>query len=168
MHEEVMASMKDSLGRERAAGLWRCGRVLLLAWAACGFGGPATDGAELPGCQVVVNAAVEGSAVPRDLLADIFLKKVNRWGSGGPIVAVDQSLSSDVRRQFMRDVLRQSAQEVLNYWLRQINKGTRPPSVMESDVDVLEYVAATPGAIGYVSGNAAVDGNQIKILRIAD
>ena len=68
----------------------------------------------------------------------------------------------------MRDVLGRNSHEVLNYWLKQINKGTRPPNVMESDVDVLEYVAGTPGAIGYVSAATALDGRHVKILRISD
>ena len=160
--------MRESHGRERPAGLWTWGRVLLLALSACSLGSGAAEGKDLPGCKVVVNGAVDGSAVPRDLLADIFLKKVSRWGNGRPIVAVDQSLSSDVRRQFTRDVLGRNSHEVLNYWLKQIDRGTRPPHVMESDLDVLEYVAGTPGAIGYVSEDTALDGRHIKILRISD
>ena len=160
--------MKVSYGRERPSGLWRCGRVLLLALSVCTFGSAVADAGELAGCKVVVNGAVDGSTVPRDLLADIFLKKVSRWGNGRPIMAVDQSMNSDVRRQFTRDVLGRNPYEVLNYWVKQINKGTRPPNVMESDVDVLEYVAGTPGAIGYVSEDASLDGRQVKVLRIAD
>jgi len=160
--------MRDSYGRERPSGLWRCGGVLLLVLGACTIGSAVADGAELAGCKVIVNGTVDGSAVPRDLLADIFLKKVGRWGDGRPIVAVDQSLNSDVRRQFMRDVLGRNSYEMVNYWLKQINKGTRPPNVMESDIDVLEYVAGTPGAIGYVSEDTALDGQHVKLLRIAD
>jgi ABC-type phosphate transport system substrate-binding protein len=160
--------MKVSYGRECPSGLWRYGRGLLLVLSVCTLGGAVADGAELPGCKVIVNGTVDGSAVPRDLLANIFLKKVRRWGDGRPIVAVDQSLNSDVRRQFTRDVLGRNPYEVLNYWVKQINKGTRPPNVMESDVDVLKYVAGTPGAIGYVSEDTALDGQHIKILRISD
>lgn len=158
--------MRESHGRERGARGWRYGWVLLLALTASTLGG-AADGVETPGCKVIVNAEVDGAAVPRDLLADIFLKKVNRWGDGLPIKAVDQSMSSDVRRQFTRNILGRSSAEMLNYWVQQINKGTRPPAVMESDVEVLEYVAGTPGAIGYVSEDTTLDGEDIKVLRIS-
>jgi ABC-type phosphate transport system substrate-binding protein len=153
--------------RERPGGLWSCGRILLLVLSVCSLGSAvAAQGDALPGYKVIVNGDVEGSAVPRALLADIFLKKIKRWGNGQAIAVVDQSLSSDVRQQFTRDVLGQGSSQVLNYWGKQIDKGVWPPKAMESDVDVLTYVAGTPGAIGYVSEDTALGGRNIKVLEV--
>jgi ABC-type phosphate transport system substrate-binding protein len=87
--------------------------------------------------------------------------------NGVPVVPVDQSLRSPVRESFSRDVLNQTARETLNYWRQQITSGVRPPMVKETDAEVLQYVAETEGAIGYVSVGANVAGSDVKVLTVA-
>jgi ABC-type phosphate transport system substrate-binding protein len=85
------------------------------------------------------------------VLADVFLRRATRWSDGGPIQVVDQSLKSEVRVEFTEEVLELTSMAVMSYWQQQLLRGgERPPAVKPSDAEVLEFVAKTRGAIGYV------------------
>jgi len=101
--------------------------------------------------RVIVHNQVKGSQIPRATLSSIFLKQAPRWGDGSPVQPVDQSLRSRIRQSFVADVLQQPMVEVQIFWSRKMAAGVTPPPVKQTDEDVAAYVAATPGAIGYVS-----------------
>jgi len=146
------------------------GVTALAVLAACPLlhGQDAADGSSGGASYVIVaNSGVAGNAIDRETLGAVFLKQKERWGNGLPVVPVDQSLRSPVRESFSRDVLNQTARETLNYWRQQITSGVRPPMVKESDAEVLQYVAETEGAIGYVSVGANVGGSDVKVLTVA-
>jgi ABC-type phosphate transport system substrate-binding protein len=103
--------------------------------------------------RVVVHSQVKGSQIPRAILSSIFLKQAPRWGDGQPVQPVDQSMRSKIRQSFVADVLQQPMVEVQIFWSRKMATGVTPPPVKQTDQDVLAFVAATPGAIGYVSNS---------------
>jgi len=58
-------------------------------------------------------------------------------------------------------------QAVLHYWQQQVFSGRgHPPPVLPSDAAVIEYVARTPGAIGYVSSGIRL--TTVKPLRLIE
>jgi ABC-type phosphate transport system substrate-binding protein len=113
--------------------------------------------------RVIVHPDVKGAQIPRAVLSAIFLKQALKWGDGRPVVPVDQSVQSAVRRQFSADVLKQGIVEVQVYWQRRITAGQVPPPVKTSDEDVVAFVASTPGAIGYVSSSATLPGTVREV-----
>jgi len=120
------------------------------------------------GYTIVVPTEHLGGAISRKDLADVFLKRATRWGSGDPIHVVDQSLRSDVRVSFTHDVLEMSSLAVMTYWQQQLSRGgQRPPQVKGSDTEVLEFIAKTPGSIGYVSPETpSMEG--VKALQVVE
>lgn len=101
---------------------------------------------------VIVNAANPASAVARDLIANIFLKKVKSWSTGEKVKPVDLRVGSGTREAFSRSVLAQGAELVDELWQRQIFEGQDvPPPRKASEAEVIDYVARNPGAIGYVA-----------------
>jgi hypothetical protein len=53
-------------------------------------------------------------------------------------------------------------------WIQQFRvHGRLPPPVRESDEQVIAFVSRTPGAIGYVSTDAAV-GDSVRVLSLVD
>jgi ABC-type phosphate transport system substrate-binding protein len=131
-----------------------------------GVAAPAATRAE--GYTVVVNAEHRGDAVTRKVLADVFLKRATRWGTGEAILVVDQSLKSEVRVAFTHEVLELSSLGVMTHWQQQlIHGGERPPAVKRSDDEVLEYVASHPGAIGYVTAETPIQ-EGVKSLRVIE
>jgi ABC-type phosphate transport system substrate-binding protein len=66
---------------------------------------------------------------------------------------------------FDKTVLGKSVAAVETYWQQQIFSGKDvPPPAKGSDDDVIAFVKATPGGIGYVSAGAAVAG--VKVIGV--
>jgi ABC-type phosphate transport system substrate-binding protein len=118
--------------------------------------------------QVVVNAAVPVTELERAELARFFLRQSGKWNDGMPVLPIDQSARSQVRVAFSQGVLRQPLPAVENYWRLQISGGRAvPPPVKTSDAEVLAFVAANPGAVGYVSGAFSLTPG-VKALRVRE
>jgi ABC-type phosphate transport system substrate-binding protein len=126
----------------------------------------ATALAQTPAYRVIVNPSNAASALTRDQLGDAFLKKITRWPNGEAIRPVDLHASAPARQKFARDVLRRSLAAVRSYWQQLIFSGRNiPPPELDSDAAVIAYVLKYPGAIGYVSGDANVDGVKIIVVK---
>lgn len=106
--------------------------------------------------KVIVNGSVAGQALTRDVLVQIYLGKVERWGDRSVIAAVDLSSTSTVRQAFSQQALGMPVEAVQHVWMRKIADGKRPPISKPSDEEVIAFVAAERGAIGYVSTAAHV------------
>jgi hypothetical protein len=79
---------------------------------------------------------------------------------------VDQSAATPLRRAFCASVMGLSIGELQMYWQRRVAADrVFPPPTKASDQEVLEYVAAHAGAIGYVgSGVEIPDGVKVIVL----
>lgn len=112
---------------------------------------------------LIVNPANDSTRLDKKTVADIFLKKQTHWKNDQAIQPVDQSKRSSVRRRFSEDALGRSVAAVRTYWNQLVFSGRGvPPPELESDHDVVRYVAGHEGAIGYVS--ASVDLKSVKPL----
>ena len=116
--------------------------------------------------KVIVNAANPLSEMPAGDVAGLFLKRTAKFPGGTAAVPVDQAKNSAVRGTFARTVLGRPASAVDAYWQQQIFAGGElPPAVKASDDDVIAFVKATPGAIGYVSAGASVAGVKVVAVK---
>ena len=129
----------------------KTGVVLLGVLLAAALPGRVTGTPGASPFKVVVNPGVSGGKIKREVLARIFLGKAERWGDGKPIVPVDLSSTSLVREAFSAEVLGMRVDGVKAYWLRNVGTGSWPPKTRASEQEVLAFVAAEPGAVGYVS-----------------
>ena len=130
-----------------------------LSWSA------GAQSAASPPFRVIVNAANPRPRISRDFVANAFLRKTSRWPHGEMIRPVDQDSGAGARQKFSQDVLRRSVGAVRIYWQQLIFSGRGlPPPELESDQDVIRYVARNNGAIGYVSGSAEVGGVKVVSL----
>jgi len=118
--------------------------------------------------RVIVHPSNAGGQISKATLATIFLKQNARWPDGKPVAAVDQSAKSAVRAAFCEHALGQSVQAVQQFWMQAIALGRGvPPLVKTSDSEVIAFVSGTPGSIGYVSSEAALDAT-VKLVRVVD
>jgi ABC-type phosphate transport system substrate-binding protein len=118
-----------------------------------------------PAFKVIVHAKNPVTSLSRGELAKIFLKKTTSWSGDGAIAPVDQAVSSGAREAFSRSVHGKGAKAIKQYWNQQIYSGRAvPPPELSSDAKVIAFVAANPGAIGYVSADAVLtDVRQIGV-----
>ena len=118
------------------------------------------------GFTVVVNEANPVASLTKDEVARIFLKKTKEWPAGGTIAAVDLGKGASAREAFTRAVHGRSVGAIESHWQQQIFSGKDvPPPEKASDADVLAFVRANPGAIGYVSAGSAT-GAGVKAIRV--
>ena len=122
--------------------------------------------AEGQGYVVVVNAANPVTSIKKDRANGLFLKRITRWENGSPVVPVNLDRSSPTREAFTRAVHGKSVSAIESAWQQQIFAGREaPPPQRNNDVDVLAFVRANPGAIGYVSESASL-GADVKAIPI--
>jgi TonB family protein len=117
------------------------------------------------GYRIIVNQANPVSRLSKAQISKLFLEHTT-WDDGQPVAAVDLAPTSPVRETFSRDVLGMPASAALVRWRSASTAGRAdtPPAVA-SDREVLAYVRLKPGAIGYVSAAADVQG--VKVVSIA-
>ena len=125
-----------------------------------------TSRAAAPAYRVIVNPANGSTALDRRFLTEAFLKRSTRWPGGETIRPVDLDSDSAVRRRFSEDVLNRSVSAVKSYWQQMIFSGRAiPPPELETDEQVMRYVAKHAGAIGYVSGAGDLVGVKAVALK---
>jgi hypothetical protein len=76
-----------------------------------------------------------------------------------------------VRSAFTRAVLSVEGMgqisAVQNFWLQQVYSGrSSPPAIKATDAEVIAFVVANPGAIGYVAAAPAAGG--VKVLTVTE
>jgi ABC-type phosphate transport system substrate-binding protein len=116
--------------------------------------------------QVVVNAGNSTASLSKEKLAAYFLKKETRWGDGSKVAVVDRAPGAAVRAAFSKSVLGKDVAAVKSYWQRLLFSGKEtPPAELDSDREVIDFVAKSPGGIGYVAAGADLPAG-VKALRI--
>jgi ABC-type phosphate transport system substrate-binding protein len=83
-------------------------------------------------------------------------KQGHRW------IPVNLPAADPLRRAFSLAVFDALPEDLEEYWNNQYFHGINPPEVLASEEAVLRFVAATPGAIGYV--RAPLADRRVKVL----
>jgi ABC-type phosphate transport system substrate-binding protein len=136
--------------------------VVTLAAALLVPGSPA--GAQ-EGYKVVVHPSNPGASLSRAELGRIFLKKITAWPDKRVIQPVDQERTAPVRQAFSADVHQKDPDAISAHWQVLVYSGRDvPPRIVRSDEDVLAFVRANPGAIGYVSADTPASG--VKVVSV--
>ena len=113
---------------------------------------------------VITNKAVPETEMTKEDIKEVFLGKKVQWKNRSKIhfVTLDDP---DVHKAFLRAYINKSEQQYSNYWRKMVftGKGKIPKSFKTTE-DLLEYVADTKGAIGYIDKNTtAVNVNTITV-----
>ena len=114
---------------------------------------------------VIANDNAGLSSVSSKDFRAIYLKK-KLYLASGEMAVVAGIKEGDARDLFISDVLRKSESTLNSYWARLMFSGrANPPRLFSSSDEVLEFVAATPGAIAYIADDAElIDG--VKLLSL--
>jgi hypothetical protein len=129
--------------------------LLLMTWSA------ATPQNSALAVEVVVSPSLANVRLDRGLLRAVFTMRVREWPDGTPIrvfVLPDDNPLSD---QFYRERLGMYSYVLRRAWDRMVFTGTGfAPTVVRSEVEMLERVRDTPGAIGFVRKREASSQNR--------
>ncbi|HXE57809.1 MAG TPA: hypothetical protein VNK43_07405 [Gemmatimonadales bacterium] len=117
--------------------------------------------------RVIVHESNPVAELPRAEVSRLFLKRTTRWADGRPVQPVDQAAKSPVHHDFCRLIHGRQPSAVRHYWQQMIFSGRAvPPPEKASDAEVLAFVRANPGAVGYVSAAAPIAGvRELTVTR---
>jgi ABC-type phosphate transport system substrate-binding protein len=114
---------------------------------------------------VIVHPSVVVDRLDVTELRAIFLGSMTRWSDGSSIVPITMSVGP-VQQAFVEGVLEKRVDLFTRYWLHIAFHGRGvPPRAVSQEAVVVAFVAATPGAVGYVSARESLVG--VKVLEIA-
>jgi ABC-type phosphate transport system substrate-binding protein len=133
--------------------------VTVITWLSLAAAAAAADD-----YKVVVNSANPVASLDRREVSALFLRRTSQWDDKTPVLPVDGP-DSPARESFSKDVHGKKMAAVRSYWLQVIFSGRGvPPPEKPSDKEVIAFVKAQRGAIGYVSATTATD--EVKVLKV--
>ncbi len=112
---------------------------------------------------VIVNPSVPESAISKPDVSNIYLGKKTSWNDGSTVKCV--VLKGETHNAFLENYVGKTEGQFDTFWKKQVFTGKgSPPKEFDSDQAMVEYVAQTAGAIGYVS--AGTDVSKVKTVTI--
>jgi ABC-type phosphate transport system substrate-binding protein len=117
---------------------------------------------------IIVNSNNTTQSMSKQRVSRCFMKQTVTWASGVPVLPVDQAASSAIREKFSKEIMGRDVSAVKSFWQRQIFSGRSvPPPEKATDGEVITFVTANAGAIGYVSVGTSL-GSGVKALSVTD
>lgn len=111
---------------------------------------------------LVANKGVKISEITNADLRAIFMGTKTRFADGSHAVPVTLK-GGPIHEVFLRNHVGESPEEFRSQWRKLVFTGQGAmPKAFDSEPALIEYVAATPGAVGYVSRVSPQDG--VKLL----
>jgi ABC-type phosphate transport system substrate-binding protein len=103
--------------------------------------------------QVAVITAPTGPhlSFDKDTLRNVYLKRIFVDSDGVKLTPVNLPADSPLRDAFTKNIVHMAERPMQDYWDKEYFQGVSPPYVLASDEAVVRFVAATPGAVGYVA-----------------
>ncbi len=102
--------------------------------------------------EVIVHPGVAAREIPVNLARSIFGMRQVSWPDGSAVRVFVLPEQRDLHGSLCREVLNIYPYQLQQSWNRLVYSGTgQAPVEVASEKEMLEKVAATPGAIGYVN-----------------
>lgn len=106
--------------------------------------------AALAGDVFVITGA--GTQLAAGDIHDVFVGE-KQFAGPTKLIPVDNAAAQDA---FLEKVVKMDKQKYTSTWTKKsFRDGLNPPAVKSSDLEVVEYVKKTPGAVGYVTSQPA-------------
>jgi ABC-type phosphate transport system substrate-binding protein len=126
------------------------------------LGPPASAAREL---AVVVHTSCPMTTLTADSVKEYYLRRHKEWSDGAKVRPIQQE--GDVRTGFLAKVLKMPIVEYERYWLeRKYAAAESPPKSADDDGDVIKFVGAMKGAIGFVDVSSLDDAAKSKVKSV--
>ena len=133
--------------------------VLMLGLACC-----TTASAQV---AVIAHKSVPADSLTKVQLLDFYTGEALSWKDGLAVVVCDLRLKGGVKDAFYQ-FLGKSSTRMKSIWLKRKLAGEGdPPESFQTEEELLQHVAATPGAVGFVH-TSKVNGEVKVLYRIPD
>jgi len=105
---------------------------------------------------VIVHKAVPETEITSKDLQKIFLGEKTSWPNGDQVKIAALS-SGELHSMFVRDILKMTPVQFTSLWKRSVFTGSGTGTdikFFKNEEKLKEYVASTPGAVGYISSKS--------------
>ena len=139
------------------------GAILLMTLASV-FLNPGASAATADDLVIIANPGLGENSIESKDLQRIYLGKQTRWNDDTSIVPVMMK-SGPLHEVFIEKYVDRSVQRFVTYWRQMVFTGKGvPPRSFTQEAELVEFVARTPGSVGFASAEADTSG--IKILQL--
>ncbi len=126
--------------------------LFLFSWAEASFSQVA----------VIAHKSVPVDTIKKSELLDFYTADIKKWINGDKVIVNDLKPKGEVKEIFYK-FLGKTPSRMKSVWLKNMLSGEGdPPEALKSEEEMLQKIAATPGAIGFLS-HTKVD-NNVKTL----
>ncbi|MGE5342007.1 MAG: hypothetical protein ACM3SY_11070 [Candidatus Omnitrophota bacterium] len=116
-----------------------------------------------PDVSIITNPGTDVSVLTKKDIRDIFTGVKKTWDSGGPIIIAVLE-DSDVHKKFLKEYVNKTPFQFRNYWREKVFTGEgENPKSFKTEEHLIDFVAGTRGAIGYIS---TPTNKPVKIVKI--
>lgn len=113
---------------------------------------------------VVAHKNVPESNLSSSRLLDFYTGDIKSWSNGDPVVVFDLKEKGPTRDSFY-SWLGKSPTRMKSIWMKKLLSGEGdPPEALDTEEEIVERVATTPGAVGFVRISLASE--QVTTLNI--
>jgi len=114
---------------------------------------------------IITNPNIQISALKKKDIQEIFTGKKTRWNNDKKIIIATLE-NSKTHQEFMRDFVKKTPFQFKNYWRQKVYSGEGMlPKTFKDEENLIQFVAETEGAIGYISTRTE---KTVKMITISD
>lgn len=113
---------------------------------------------------IICNPGVQETEIPQKALQKIFLGKTTKWSDNSRINIVVLK-DPDQHKLFLKHYIHRTYSQWKSHWKKMVftGKGVSPRQFDDTGA-YLEYIASTPGALGYI--DAGLANETVKSLNV--
>lgn len=113
---------------------------------------------------IITNLETQLSELKIKDVRDIFTGKKTRWNGSGKIIIATLE-NSDIHNNFVQQFLKKTPSQFKNHWRQKVftGEGLLPRS-FSSEESLIDFVASTKGAVGYISSPTDKPVKNITII----
>ncbi|MBW1940195.1 MAG: substrate-binding domain-containing protein [Deltaproteobacteria bacterium] len=106
---------------------------------------------------IIGNKNVPASSLSKKDIQNIYLGRKTKWDNNQKIIFVTLK-KGEVHKRFIKEYVGKTSAQYRNYWKKQVFTGKgKAPKCFDAEEKLVDYVANTEGAIGYISSGTNKD-----------
>ncbi len=116
---------------------------------------------------IIINSKSDVSSIDKNTIKDIYLGKKTKWSDDTQVMFVTLQKGA-IHQTFLKKIVKKNPSQFKSFWRQKLflGKTGKLPIVCESMDEVINYVAANPGSIGYISSTNDISNGRIKQILI--
>jgi len=114
---------------------------------------------------IIVNKETSIKTLGLNTLMDIYTNNKTKWDNGEKIY-VSMLKKGPIHETFSNQMIGMEPKKLIGIWKKVIFTGLgTPPKVLTTEAEMIQYVASTKGAIGYISTSTPAESVKVFTLK---